>query len=304
MDAFYKQILWICCIPIYALLIPLEIILSHLSHQHRYSTKETLINVYFNVISAAIDLIMRGFALWVLVGVVHFDLALHLPFAAYWLILFLGEDLLFWLEHYVDHSSRFFWAMHVTHHSSTEFNLSTGFRSSVFMPFYRYLYFIPLAWMGFRPADIFFMYAITQLYGILVHTQAIKNVPRWIGAVLVTPSHHQVHHASNTPYLDRNMGMVLIIWDRLFGTFTEEMKEEKPKFGLTKPLPAPHHPIKVITHEWEEVYKDMKKDVSLWNKIKYLFYKPGWSHDGSSKTSAELRKEWHGKLKHTPNAHH
>ena len=200
------------------------------------------------------------------------------------------EDFLFWVEHYVDHHCRLFWAVHVTHHSSVEYNLTTGFRSSVFMPVYRFMYFIPLVLLNFRPADIFFAYAITQSSGILVHTRYIKKLPAIIEYIFVTPSHHRVHHASNTPYLDRNMGMLLIIWDRIFGTFKEEMPDEAPVYGLTKPLEHPNHPVHIVTHEWAAILRDLRRQLPLSTKLRYLFNPPGWSHDGSSKTAKEMQE--------------
>jgi sterol desaturase/sphingolipid hydroxylase (fatty acid hydroxylase superfamily) len=208
--------------------------------------------------------------------------------------LFLGEDFLFWLEHYVDHHCRLFWAVHVTHHSSVEYNLTTGFRSSVLMPFYRYLYFVPLALAGFKPIDILFMYAVTQIYGILVHTRYIRKLHAWIEFIFVTPSHHRVHHASNTAYLDRNMGMALIIWDRMFGTFAEETDENPPVYGLTTNVDTPYHPVNIITHEWKILADDLKRAPSLKTKAKYLFMPPGWSHDGSTKTARQMQDELKG----------
>ncbi len=287
-----KQLLMLLSVPIYAILIPLEIILSNYRRQKFYGWKETLMNVYLNIVNAGIDLLLRSFALGVLIYMSQYKLNLHWSPIVYWVLLFLCEDFLFWVEHYVDHSVRLFWAVHVTHHSSEEYNLSTGFRSSVFMPFYRYLYFIPLALLGFAPIDILFMYALTQTYGILVHTQSIKKLPRWIEFIFVTPSHHRVHHASNAPYLDKNMGMALIIWDRIFGTFAEEMDEEPPHYGLTTPLENQHHPVHIITHEWKNIATDLKKKAPLKAKLGYIFMPPGWSHDGSKKTSRQLRMEW------------
>lgn len=292
MDPLHQQILLLFSIPVYAVLIPLEILLSHFNGWRFYSVRETLINIYLNLANAGLDLLLRGVAFGVLIFFFQFRLDIQWHPVAYWLMLFLFEDLLFWLEHYVDHHVRLFWAVHVTHHSSEEYNLTTGFRSSVLMPFYRYLYFIPLALLGFAPLDIFFMYALTQTYGILVHTQSIGKLPRWIEYIFVTPSHHRVHHASNIPYLDKNMGMVLIVWDRLFGTFAAELPEEKPRFGLTRKLAQPHHPVNIIFHEWYALRKDLKRDIPLMLKIKYLMMPPGWSHDGSSKTSRELSREW------------
>jgi len=293
MTDFYQQIILLSSLPIYLLFIPLEILLSNMHGWKFYSWKETAVNIYLNLVNAGIDLLLRAFALFVLVYFYSIGPVLHYQSLAYWILLFLAEDLMFWLEHFVDHKVRLFWAVHVTHHSSEEYNLTTGFRSSVFMPFYRYLYFIPLALLHFRPVDILFMYAITQIYGILVHTQAVKRLPHWVGWLLVTPAHHRVHHASNIPYLDKNMGMVLIIWDRMFGTFTDELTEEPPRFGLTKPIERPFHPTHIIFHEWQALFKDLKKAPGLKNKLRYLFMPPGWSHDGSSQTTKQLQGKDH-----------
>jgi sterol desaturase/sphingolipid hydroxylase (fatty acid hydroxylase superfamily) len=145
--------------------------------------------------------------------------------------------------------------------------------------------------MGFHPMDIVFMYSVTQTYGILVHTRHIKKMPAWFEAVFVSPSHHRVHHASNIRYLDRNMGMCLIIWDRIFGTFQEEVNDDPVRFGLTKPLNENSGPITIIFHEWKNLAHDVGKKTSGLNKLKYIFMPPGWSHDGSSKTARELRKD-------------
>ncbi len=289
MSELHQNILLLFSLPIYAVLIPLEILLSHFHGWKFYSWKETAMNVYLNLVNAGIDLLLRGVAFAVLLFFYQFHLVSEWHPIVYWALLFLCEDALFWLEHFVDHQVRVFWAVHVTHHSSEEYNLTTGFRSSVFMPFYRYLYFIPLALIGFKPLDILFMYAFTQIYGILVHTQAVKKLPRWIEYIFVTPSHHRVHHASNLPYLDKNMGMCLIIWDRMFGTFAREIPEEKPVYGLTKMPGNPHHPLDILFHEWKALGKDLKKKTSFKNKLRYLFNPPGWSHDGSSMTTRQLR---------------
>lgn len=283
-------------IPIYAIIIPAEILLSNFKHRKFYSWKETAMNIYLNLLNAGVDMLLRLFIAFALLNFIY---QYHLPInwnpVLYWIVLLFGEDLLFWTEHYVDHTVRLFWAVHVTHHSSPEYNLSTGFRSSVFMPVYKYLYFIPLVLLNFRPMDIVFMFSVTQIYGILVHTQAIKKLPRWVEYIFVTPSHHRVHHASNIPYLDRNMGMVFIFWDRIFGTFTEELPGEPPYYGLTKPLEKPFHPIHIVTHEWQAIGKDLRKTKSLRTKINYLLRPPGWSHDGSTQTSKELQKDFHTK---------
>jgi sterol desaturase/sphingolipid hydroxylase (fatty acid hydroxylase superfamily) len=286
------EVLVLFSAPIYIFIISVEILLSNFRNKKFYSWKETAVNVYLNIINSGIDLMLRfliGLPILFFFFRYHFQISWN-PIV-YWVVLLFAEDFLFWLEHVADHSSRLFWAVHVTHHSSPEYNLSTGFRSSVLMPVYKYLYFIPLVLLNFKPIDAIFMYSATQIYGILVHTQFIKKMPRLIEYVFVTPSHHRVHHASNILYLDKNMGMVFIIWDRMFGTFQEESPNEIPVYGITKPIETPYHPINIITHEWKALAGDLKRNLPFRTKLKYLFYAPGWSHDGSTKTSKELQKQ-------------
>lgn len=280
-------------IPFYGVLIGAEILLSNWQDKGFYSWQETLKNVYLTVVNASLDMALRGvFYVSVLAWTYSHAFGQIENVYLYWFLLFILEDLAIYIEHSVDHYSRIFWAVHVTHHSSEEFNLTTGFRSSAFQPVYRFIYFIPLTLLGFQPIDIILMYSLTQTYGILLHTQYIDRMPKWFEAVFVSPSHHRVHHASNLLYLDRNMGMCLIIWDKLFGTFQEELPEEPVKFGLTSPLKNANNPIHLIFHEWKDIWKDVtQKGLPLSIRLKYLFMPPGWSHDGRSKTATALRKE-------------
>lgn len=276
--------------PFYIILIALEIFLSNRSERKNYTFKDTFTNAILMLLNGGIDLLFRAVYVGILIWL--FNYRLIEPIAnpyIYWTALFLLEDFAFYVLHYVDHHSRLFWAVHVTHHSSERFNLTTGFRSSVFQPLYRFVYFIPLVLLGFNPADIVVMYSITQIYGIIVHTEHIKKLG-WLEYVLVTPSHHRVHHASNVQYLDKNMGMCLIIWDRIFGTFQEELPEVPTKYGLTKSTES-NSLSQTIFHEWTEIGKDFNQPVGLSTKLKYLFKAPGWSHDGSRQTSKMLQKE-------------
>jgi len=152
---------------------------------------------------------------------------------------------------------------------------------------------MPLPFLGFKPLDILFIYAATQIWGIFVHTQLIKKMG-WLEYILVTPSHHRVHHASNPKYLDKNMGMFLIVWDKLFGTFQPEMEEsdyQPIKYGLTKNIEKPNA-VTIVFHEWQQIIKDIfQPNITLSQRFNYLFGPPGYSHDGSRKTSIEMRKE-------------
>lgn len=279
-------------VPLYALLIGAEIILSNWNGHKYYTLKDTLQNVYLTLSNGVLDLFLRTlFYVSILAWCYQQHFFVIENIYLYWLLLFFLEDIAFYFEHRIDHYCRLFWAVHVTHHSSEEFNLTTGFRSSVFQPVYRFIYFIPIALMGFHPLDIVFMYSITQTYGILVHTKYIHKMPRWFEAVFVSPSHHRVHHASNIRYLDKNMGMCLIIWDKLFGTFQEELQMDPVKYGLLKQPAKNSDPFKVIFHEWNNIGKDLRKTTSFANRMRYIFMPPGWSHDGSSKTASQLRKD-------------
>jgi sterol desaturase/sphingolipid hydroxylase (fatty acid hydroxylase superfamily) len=144
--------------------------------------------------------------------------------------------------------------------------------------------------MGFKGIDIMFAYAATQIFGILSHTQTIGKLG-FLEYILVTPSHHRVHHGSNVRYLDKNMGMFLIIWDKLFCTFQEEVETDPVKYGLTTNIKN-KGPFNLVFHEWKNIMKDLfTKKAPLKAKFMYVFGPPGWSHDGSTKTSAQLRAE-------------
>lgn len=281
--------------PFYLLLVCVEIFLTyrpsqeHHSPRASYAFKDSFTNALLMLLNGGIDLLFRTAYVGVLIWFYNmgFKMTVSNPFF-YWFSLFLLEDLAFYTLHYVDHHSRLFWAVHVTHHSSEHFNLTTGFRSSVFQPLYRFFYFIPLALVGFNPADIIIMYSLTQIYGIIVHTEYVGKLG-WLEYIFVTPSHHRVHHASNVQYLDKNMGMCLIIWDRIFGTFQEELETVPPVYGLTKPIENATL-ANTVLHEWKEIGKDFKQKTDLRTKLNYLIKAPGWSPDGSRMTTKDLQK--------------
>lgn len=289
MQEFRESLLILITTPIYILVIGGEILYSYFKQKHWYTTKGVLANIYLSALNFTLDIVLRGVCLLVLNYFFQFRFFEIENVIAYWVVLLLAEDFMYYWLHRIDHFCRFFWAVHVTHHSSEEFNLTVGFRSSVFQPLYRFVYFIPLALMGFKGIDIMFMYAATQIFGILVHTQTVKKLG-FLEYIIVTPSHHRVHHGSNIQYLDKNMGMLLIIWDKLFGTFQAEDDKDPVKYGLTKNIET-YHPLTMVFHEWKAIWSDLKKQTSFKNKLMYVFGPPGWSHDGSTKTSSQLREE-------------
>ena len=293
MEDFREQWLILISTPIYIILIGGELLLSHWQHNQKYTFKDTITNVYLMLLNAGVDLLFRV----IYVGIFYYCYLHRLinwqTGIYYWISIFVAEDFLYYWLHRFDHEIRFFWAAHVTHHSSQQYNFSVGFRSSVFQPLYRFIYFLPLPFLGFKPLDILLVYAATQIWGIFVHTQLIKKMG-WLEYILVTPSHHRVHHASNPKYLDKNMGMFLIIWDKLFGTFQPELEEtayQPIRYGLTKNMENPNA-LTIVFHEWQQITKDLfQPNITLKQRLNYLFGPPGYSHDGSRKTSEEMRTE-------------
>ena len=284
-----EEILLLISTPFMVVLVLAEMIYSHYHHKELYTGKDTAINLMCTTLNFLNDLLFRVVTLGILTWFNSLSLiSFETKGWVYWILLFFAQDFAYYVLHYVDHYVRFFWASHVTHHSSEKFNFTVAIRSSVFQPYYRFLYFIPLALIGFEAFDIVFMYAATQVYGFWVHTETVGKLPAWFEFIFVTPSHHRVHHASNVEYLDSNMGMVLIIWDRIFGTFRPELDHVEVRYGLTKNLEN-LHPVHVVFHEWKSIAKDVKRSNSLKDKLMYIFGPPGWSHDGSSSTSRQLR---------------
>ena len=225
MDSVREHWLLLFTTPFYAIIIGVELLLTHVQQRPVYSWKTTVTNFYLMVLNTSIDVAFRLVYLAIFAVCYRFSIVQISNTWIYWITLLLAEDFLYYWLHRFDHEVRLFWAVHVTHHSSQQMNFSVGFRSSVFEPLYRFVYFIPLAFLGFKPLDIVFMYSATQIWGTLVHTDIVGKLG-WLEYVFVTPSHHRVHHASNVKYLDKNMGMFLIIWDKMFGTFQAELPEE------------------------------------------------------------------------------
>ena len=211
MEDFRESLLVLLTVPIYAVVIGFELFYSYFNKKGLYSTGGIVQNVYLTLMNMSLDVLIRGVCLLVLnyFYTFHFTDFTGTPIL-YWAVLVISEDFMFYWLHRVDHYCRLFWAVHVTHHSSEEFNLTVGFRSSVFQPLYRFIYFIPLAFFGFKGIDIMFAYSATQIVGILVHTQTVRRLG-WLEYIIVTPSHHRVHHGSNARYLDKNISKSLTL---------------------------------------------------------------------------------------------
>jgi sterol desaturase/sphingolipid hydroxylase (fatty acid hydroxylase superfamily) len=204
---------------------------------------------------------------------------------------FFAEDLAYYWFHRLSHESRWLWASHVIHHSSRYYNLSTALRQTWTSKItFAWVFWLPLAWVGFPPPMIFLFTGISLVYQFWIHTESIRRLGplEW---VMNTPSHHRVHHATNPRYLDANYAGVLIVWDRLFGSFVPESEADPPRYGIVKNL-ATYNPLRIAFHEWAAIARDVLSDASPADALRHLFGPPGWSRDGSRATSAIIKERW------------
>jgi len=206
-----------------------------------------------------------------------------------WGLLFFLDDFIYYWFHRLNHEVRLFWAGHVSHHSAVRMHLVTALRQGVGERIHKYAFWMPLPLLGFDALMVFMMMSINLFYQFWVHTELVKKLPRPIEFIFNTPSHHRVHHASNIRYLDCNHAGVFILWDRLFGTFSQEIDADPPKYGLTEDL-TDLHPWHVATHEYASIWRDVKRANTLRDKFRYLFWAPGWRHDGPDKRARVLRQ--------------
>lgn len=204
---------------------------------------------------------------------------------------FFAYDFFYYWKHRFMHRMRWWWADHTIHHSSNHYNLTTALRQPWTGPITgMFVMGAPLILLGAHPAFVGFVGALNLLYQFWIHTEAIDKCPRWFEAIFNTPSHHRAHHGRNPRYLDSNYAGVLIIWDRMFGTFVPEVEHDKPDYGLVTPLIS-RNPFWVATHEYWALLKDCASDglrPDRW--VRRIFGPPGWSptgdHDGSAEAKA------------------
>ncbi len=203
-----------------------------------------------------------------------------------WVLAFLGDDFCYYWFHRASHEVRFLWAAHENHHSSRYYNLSTALRQSWTTPFTGPVFWAPLALLGIPPVMIFTAMAVSLVYQFWLHTELIGKLGpfEWL---FNTPSHHRVHHGRNVQYLDRNHGGILIVWDRLFGTF--EVEDEPVDYGLTSNIHT-FHPLRIAFHEWRALGREVAGAGSLGEALGAIFAPPGWSADGSTLTAHQLRR--------------
>lgn len=282
-------------VPGFIILVIIEMIWAWKRRPDAYEPRDTLTSLAFGLGSTVSGALFGGAAIFVFFWVYQYRI---IDFGSEWWtvwwawpVAFIIDDLKYYWVHRAGHRIRWMWAAHVNHHSSQHYNLSTALRQSWTGTFtFGLLFALPLVLLGFHPALLAIVGGFNLIYQFWIHTEAIDKMPRWFEAVMNTPSHHRVHHATNPVYLDRNYAGVFIVWDKLFGTFQREVGEEKIRYGIVKQLGS-FNLLWSVFHEWIGMLIDIWH--APWrHKLSYLLREPGWTHDGSRETSDIIRQRW------------
>lgn len=286
-------------VPFFILLVILEMLWVRRNAPEKYEPRDTLTSLALGTGSTVAGALFGGTMFAIAMWGYGFRIT-TIPWTWWaWIACFVLDDFFYYVFHRSAHRVRWFWAAHVNHHSSQHYNLSTALRQTWTGFFaFTFLFRLPLVFIGFHPAMILFVGAINLIYQFWIHTEAIYKFPRWFEFIMNTPSHHRVHHATNPRYLDRNYAGVFIIWDRMFGTFTEEVEGEKIRYGIVKQL-GTFNLLWSVFHEWVGIARDIWS--APWkHKLSYAWRPPGWSHDNSRDTSDTIRQRWLDRQQNQP----
>ena len=198
---------------------------------------------------------------------------LSIPMTAWtWALAVLAADFTYYWMHRLEHERRILWASHSVHHSSEDYNLTVGFRLSVIEGFFEWAFLIPMILIGFNPFQALVALILVAQYQHWVHTERVGKLG-WLDEVFNTPSVHRVHHGSNAQYLDKNYGGILMVWDKLFGTF--EREEEKVIYGLTRNIRT-NNPVKITFVEFASIWQDVRKCQTMKDRLKIVFGGLSW----------------------------
>jgi len=292
LNAILSDDLSLFAIPLYLLAVAAEALWSRRQQLDWYRGRDTFVSLTMLLAAGLIELLPRALALLLMIQLHEISPLRDVIDRQWWawLMLFLLDDFSYYWFHRANHEVRILWAGHVNHHSSQYLNFGTALRQGVGERIHKFLFWLWLPLLGFDPAMIITMISINLFYQFWVHTQAIGRLHPWLEYLFNTPSHHRVHHASNIRYLDCNHGGVLIIWDRLFGTFSREQENEPVVYGLTSNIDG-NRVMTVLAHEYISIWCDMKRASRWQDKLRYLLLAPGWSHDGEDKRARVLRRQ-------------
>jgi alkylglycerol monooxygenase len=260
-------------IPIFFLLIGIELAVERFSNRKLYRLPDAIANLSCGITSQLSGLFLRILAIGVY-EIIYSNFALFTLKAnwVYWVVLFLLVDLAYYWAHRMSHEINLFWGGHVVHHQSEDYNLSVALRQSSFQVVWTFAFSLPMAFLGFETYHFALISAFNTLYQFWIHTETINKMG-WFEYVFNTPSHHRVHHGRDPKYIDKNHAGTLIIWDKMFGTFQQE--EERPTYGITKPINSWNAVWANFSH-YSMMAGELKMIPGWSDKLKYLFKKPGW----------------------------
>ena len=277
-------------IPAFIILIILEIIYAIQTQRKLYEVKDAATSISLGLGNLFIGLLTKSCILVIFIGLYKYKL-FNIPYNAWWafILCFLADDFSYYWAHRSAHSIRWFWASHVVHHTSEKYNLAAALRQTWtgnLTGSFIFWTWMPL--VGFHPAMVMLMQSVSLIYQFWIHTESVYKCPRWFEFIFNTPSHHRVHHGTDLDYLDTNYAGVLIIWDRMFGSFVSE--NQRPQYGLTKQIES-YNPAKIAFYEWVQMVKDVANAKSMRGVLGYIFGPPGWSEDGSRLTVTQMREQ-------------
>jgi alkylglycerol monooxygenase len=261
-------------IPVFFLLIGVELLAARLLERDVYRLSDSVNDLSCGILQQVADVFLKAalFAGYAWLYARHRLLDLPADRAWAWAACLLGVDFLYYWFHRWSHEVNAGWAAHVVHHQSEEYNLTVALRQGAFQQAFSWVFYLPLALVGFSPAVFLAASSFNTLYQFWIHTRLVGRLGplEW---VLNTPSHHRVHHGRNPRYVDRNHGGTLIVWDRLFGTFAPE--EDEPVYGITKPL-ASWNPVWANLHQWVEIWSLARRAHDPLDRFRVLWKRPGW----------------------------
>ncbi len=239
-----------------------------------YERRDALTSIALGVVSAGTMAAWKGAGLLGYAMLFAYVAPWKLPVDAWWTwaLALLGVDFLFYWAHRIAHRVRLVWATHQAHHSSEYFNFSTALRQK-WNNSHELVLWAPLPLLGVPPALVFFGFSVSLVYQFFVHTERVSRLWGPIELLFNTPSHHRVHHGSDPEYLDRNYGGILIVWDRLFGSFQPEL--HRPTYGLTQPV-GTYNLLRLQTHEYAAIARDVRVAGTWRDKVGYVLGPPGW----------------------------
>ncbi|PWS33131.1 sterol desaturase family protein [Pedobacter paludis] len=274
-------------VPVFFILIGIELVYNFYKKLNYYRLNDSIANLSQGIGQQLTGIFMKTALFFGYKYIFEHWRFFELPKTIWvWILLFICVDFFYYWFHRMSHQINALWAAHIVHHQSEEYNLTVALRQSWFQGWFSWVFYLPLAFLGFDPIMFLTLSSFNTLYQFWIHTRAIKTMGP-LEYILNTPSHHRVHHGSNPKYIDKNHAGTLIIWDRLFGTLQKE--EEEVYFGITKPL-ASWNPVWANIHYWNDLVKTARQSPKITDKIKVFIKPPGWfpAHLGGFQTAPEI----------------